>query len=109
MPRDLDVVFDLVGGDVHARSYPVLRRGGHLVYLVAAPIVEQGEAYGVRVSRAMIVDSPEALQAVAGLAEQGVLRPQVAGIYALGDAIAAQQALEQGRVTRGRLVLRCAP
>ena len=103
--RDQDVVFDLMGGDVHARSYPVLRRGGHLVYLVAQPFVDQGDAFGVHVSRAMIVESPKVLQAVAQLAEQGVLQPQVAGVYALADAAMAQRALEQGEVTRGRLVL----
>ena len=107
--RDLDVVFDLIGGDTHARSYPVLRAGGHLVYLTAAPIVERSSEFDVQVTRAMIADAPHAIKAVAQLADAGVLRPQVAGVYALGAAADAHDALENGRVTRGRLVLRIAP
>lgn len=104
--REQDIVFDVIGGEVHARSYPVLKRGGHLVYLTAAPIVDQGEAFGVRVTRAMISDSPQALAGVEQLAALGVLRPRVCGVYPLAEAAAAHRAFEAGRVTRGRLVLK---
>lgn len=103
--RDLDVVFDLVGGDVHRRSYAVLRDGGHLVYLMALPIVAQTNERGIRVSRAFVQDTPEALQAVADLAAEGVLKPAVAGVFCLGEAASAHRALELGEVTRGRVVL----
>lgn len=103
--RDQDVVFDLIGGATHARSYPVLRSGGHLVYLTAAPIVDQGSVLGVRVTRALVSDRPEVLAAVAGLATEGIFRPRVAGVFSLRDAPRAHAALEGGQVTRGRLVL----
>ena len=35
--RDIDVVFDVIGGDVHRRSYPTLKRDGIIVALAAAP------------------------------------------------------------------------
>ena len=100
-----DVVFDLIGGATHDKSYGMLRPGGHLVYLVAAPFVDRGKEFGVQVSRAQIADSPRVLAAIADLATQGVLRPRVAGVYALRDAAMAHDALEHGRVTRGRLVI----
>lgn len=103
--RDQDVVFDLIGGSTHERSYPVLKHGGQIVYLVAAPIVERGDAYGVRVTRAMITDRPEVLRAVGEAAAAGIYRPQVAAVYALRDAAQAHEALEHGRITRGRAVL----
>ena len=103
--RDQDVVFDLIGGATHARSYPVLRPGGHLVYLTAAPITDLSAQYGVRTSRALITDARHVLLAVAGLASQGVLQPRVAASYALTDAARAHAALEAGQVTRGRVVL----
>jgi NADPH:quinone reductase-like Zn-dependent oxidoreductase len=103
--RGQDLVFDLIGGDVHARSYSVLRAGGHLVYLTALPIVDQGTAFGVRVSRAMISDRQAVLAAVAELSAQGILQPRVAGVYSLAHAAQAHAALEAGQVTRGRLVL----
>ena len=103
--REQDVVFDLIGGETHARSYPVLKTGGHLVYLTAAPIVDRGGEFGVKVSRAMVSDRPEVLAAVVQLAVDGVFRPRVAGVYRLADAAQAHAALEAGQVTRGRLVL----
>ena len=107
--RDQDVVFDLIGGETHARSYPVLRPGGHLVYLTAAPIVDRSADAGVRVTRAAIADRPAALAAVAELAAQGVLRPVVARVYPLADAGLAHAELERGRIARGRVVFDIAP
>lgn len=103
--RDMDIVFDVMGGDTHDRSYKVLRKGGHLVYLTAAPIVDRGEEFGVKVTRAMISEKPYALNAVAALASEGVLKPRVAGVYALADIAKAHVELENGRVTRGRLAI----
>jgi NADPH:quinone reductase-like Zn-dependent oxidoreductase len=100
-----DVVFDMVGGETHARSYQVLRHGGHLVYLNAAPIIDEGSRFGVRVSRAQISDRPPVFREVAKLAAEGVFRPRVAGVFRLADAAKAHAVLEAGQVTRGRLVL----
>ena len=107
--RDQDVVFDLIGGATHARSYPVLRAGGHLVYLTAAPIVDRAAEFGVRATRAVISDRPPVLAAVASLAQAGIFRPRVAGVFALADTAGAHAALEDGRVTRGRLVIDIQP
>lgn len=102
--RDLDVVFDFIGGDTHARSYPLLRPGGAIVYLVAAPFEDQGAQYGVKVLRAMVSDAPQVLQAVADAAGRGLYRPLVAQVMPLQEAARAHEALEAGRVHRGRIV-----
>jgi NADPH:quinone reductase-like Zn-dependent oxidoreductase len=47
--RDQDIVIDLFGGDVHRRSYGVLRRGGRLVYLNPAPFENRSAEFGVAV------------------------------------------------------------
>jgi NADPH:quinone reductase-like Zn-dependent oxidoreductase len=103
--RDFDVVFDLIGGETHARSYQVLKAGGQLVYLTAMPFENQAEKYGVTVSRAMISDAPEALQAVAQLATEGVLTPGVMATLPLAAAADAHRQFEAGQITRGRIVL----
>lgn len=103
--NDFDVVFDLVGGATHDLSYPLLKRGGHLVWLVAAPIHERGEEFDVRVQRAMITDTPQALQAVATLAGQGVLKPAAGQVFPLAQAAQAHALLESGQAPRGRIVL----
>lgn len=101
-----DVVFDLMGGAVHDACYPLLRKGGHLVWLTAAPITDRGAEHGVRVTRAMIADDPHAVAEVLGLAARGLLRPQIAGALPLDQAAEAQRRLAAGEVTRGRLILR---
>lgn len=107
-PTDLapqDVIFDLMGGAVHDACYPLLTPGGHLVWLTAAPITDRGEAFGVRVSRAMISDDASAVTEVLALAAKGILRPQVAGRYPLSETALAQKLLAEGRVSRGRLLI----
>jgi len=100
-----DVVLDLIGGEVHARSYDVLRRGGTLVYLIAAPIEDRSADYGVRAVRAQIHDDIAALRAVVDLAERRAWRPQVSRVMPLAQAAEAHRLLERGDNTRGRLVL----
>jgi NADPH:quinone reductase-like Zn-dependent oxidoreductase len=43
----VDVVFDLLGGDVVRRSWPTLRPGGSLVSIVEAPSVERADVNAV--------------------------------------------------------------
>lgn len=100
-----DVVFDPIGGTVHDRSYEVLRPGGHLVWLTAAPIVERGAEYNVRVTRAPIRDERTPVAAVFDLAARGILRAQIAARMPLVQAGEAQRRLEFGQISRGRLVL----
>ena len=99
-----DVVFDLIGSDVHARSYDALRDEGQLVYLVAAPFVERSER-GITVTRAMVTDRPDMMAAVVQAAAEGIWRPGVAGTLPLGDIGEAHGRIEAGEVTRGRIVL----
>lgn len=103
--RGLDVVFDLIGGSTHDRSYPVLRRGGRLVYLTAQPITDRGHEFGVEVARAAILANSLALAAVAELADRGAWQPAVSGVLPLREAARAHLAYERGEVTRGRVVL----
>lgn len=102
--RDLDVVFDFIGGETHARSYPLLRPGGAIVYLVAAPFEDRSAQYGVKVLRAMVSDAPQVLQAVADAASQGLCRPLVSQVMPLQEAARAHERLEAGRVHSGRIV-----
>jgi len=107
-PTDLapqDIVFDLMGGAVHDACYPLLARGGHLVWLTAAPITERGDEFGVRVSRALITDDASAVAEILALAARGILRPQVAGILPLDQTALAQERLASGQISRGRMLV----
>src|ERR671933_129419 len=78
---EVDVVFDLVGGEVTRRSWAVIRPGGVLVSVVA-PLAETGPrgASGV-----FFVVEPDraALTELARLVDAGELRPVVGEVYPL--------------------------
>jgi NADPH:quinone reductase-like Zn-dependent oxidoreductase len=102
--RDIDIVFDVVGGEVHARSYKVLRRGGIMACLAAGPYKDEGAAHGVEVRMARVLPDPKALSAVVGLAGAGRLKPHIAHVLPLAD-FAKAQTLSQGGHARGKTVL----
>lgn len=100
-----DVVIDLMGGDVHRRSYPVLKRGGRLVYLNADPFEDRSAAFGVRLINAVIDNRRSVLEAVVALAERGVFAPRVGRVLPLASGAEAHRLVETGAVRRGRVVL----
>lgn len=102
--HDQDVVVDLIGGDVHRRSYVVLKPGGRLVYLNAAPIEKRQDA-GVAVLQAVIDNSGAMLDTVCRLAESGVFAPRLGKAVPLADGAEAHRLLESGAIKRGRIVL----
>jgi NADPH:quinone reductase-like Zn-dependent oxidoreductase len=85
----VDVVFDLVGGDTQKRSFLVLKEGGHLVSAIQP--VSQEESARHRVTGAMmrLAPSGDVLGRIARLLEEGTLRPDVATVYPLQDAVRA--------------------
>ena len=103
--RDVDVVFDAVGGEVTGRSWDVLAPGGILVVIASMPDPETAAARGVRTSG---VQAPQAtshiLEQLARLVESGDVKPQVGQVFALDQAAAAHAASETGH-GRGRIVL----
>jgi len=104
-----DVVLDLVGGDVHQRSYQMLRKGGHLVCLNAAPITDMSAQYGVTMTVARIHEAPDILNRVFALAGRGILRPLVALKLPLDQAAQAHRLMEEGSVPPGRIILDIPP
>ncbi len=104
--RDQDMVVDLLGGEVHRRSYGALRRGGRLVYLNAAPIEDKGAEFAVAVINAVIDNRGSILDAVCRLAERRVFTQKLGKLLPLADGAMAHRLVESGAVKRGRVVLR---
>jgi NADPH:quinone reductase-like Zn-dependent oxidoreductase len=108
--RDIDVVFDAVGGDYAARSLAVLRDGGTLVSLTGpsepGPDVEAAAAArGIHTGWTLVEPDRHGLIALADLVAAGKLRPVVAETFPLADVARAHAAGDTGR-TAGKLVLR---
>jgi len=102
--RDIDVVFDVIGGDVHRRSYAALRRGGTIVALAAAPFEDQSARWGVKLATPQVASDPAALTEIVGLVAAGELKPCVECVLPIADFAKAHQMSETGHA-RGKTVL----
>lgn len=102
--RDCDVVFDTVGGEVQLRSYAVLKPGGRLVWIAAAPPGSQPPRQDVRVLRPNVARDRAHLERMAALYEKGAVTPPAITRYKLADAAAAHR-VSEARHLRGKLVL----
>ncbi len=106
--RDVDVVFDAVGGEVTNRSWGVLKPGGMLVVVGGMPDAALAAAHGVRTAG---VRPPEQtrpiLEKLAELVASGAVKAPIGHMYDLADAHLAHAAGETGH-GRGRNILRVA-
>ncbi|OLZ73928.1 NADPH:quinone reductase [Streptomyces amritsarensis] len=100
---DVDVVLDALGGDTAKRSLKVLRSGGHLVSL-PGPDSVPADADGVNAAWVLVDPDLKGLEAIADLADKGLLKPLVETVLPLADAARAHEIGEQGRTT-GKIVL----
>ncbi|MCP3977727.1 MAG: NADP-dependent oxidoreductase [bacterium] len=103
-PEGVDLVVDLVGGDVTAHSLEVLREDGRLISTVEEPDAEAAHKRGVRTRFLWAEADGEQLTHLAQLVDEKVLRPHVEKIYSLNDAAEAHRRVREGH-TRGKLVL----
>jgi NADPH:quinone reductase-like Zn-dependent oxidoreductase len=101
--RDMDVVFDTLGGEAHGRSFAVLKPGGLLVYIITHPVPPPSRN-DVRVELAPIDCTTDRMSAQLAFAAAGTLRAQLGQTYSFGDAPAAYDASETGHA-RGKVVI----
>ena len=89
LQEKVDVVFDLVGGDTPKRSFLVLKEGGHLVSATQPVSPEEAAKHCVSGAMMRLAPSADVLGRIAQLLEEGMIRPDVATVYALQDAAQA--------------------
>jgi NADPH:quinone reductase-like Zn-dependent oxidoreductase len=105
--KDVDVVFDTVGRDTLARSYPLVKKGGIITTIVARPDPAQLEKYGIRGSSIYSHPDGNELAEITKLIEAGKIKPVVGQVMPLTDAVKASQQAETHH-TRGKIVLKIA-
>jgi NADPH:quinone reductase-like Zn-dependent oxidoreductase len=101
---DCDVVFDTVGGDVQVRSYKVLKPGGRLVWIAAAPAGFEPSRKDVTVLRPDVKRDRAHLERMKTLYAAGAVWPPNIVRYKLADAAEAHR-VSEGRHLQGKLVL----
>jgi NADPH:quinone reductase-like Zn-dependent oxidoreductase len=97
----VDLVYDIIGGDVLAHSPAIVKPGGALVSVMAPPRTDRDDIRTVHFVRD---PSGAQLRDIARLVDQGVVRPQVGAVYPLADARKAFMAKSTEHIP-GKVVL----
>jgi NADPH:quinone reductase-like Zn-dependent oxidoreductase len=99
----IDLVFDVIGGDIQKRSASLIRPGGTLVTVVGPP--EARPADGLAVD--FVVESDRAqLREIVQRVRDGRLRTNIGVVAALDDAVAALNPTER---LNGKTIIRMRP
>ncbi|HEX4700228.1 MAG TPA: NADP-dependent oxidoreductase [Actinomycetes bacterium] len=99
----VDLVFDVIGGDVQIRSADLVRAGGTLVTVVGPP--EARPADGLAID--FVVESDRAqLSEIVQRVRDGRLRTNIGSVSALSDAVAALNPTER---RTGKTIIRVRP
>ncbi len=102
---ELDVVYDTVGGDAHLKSYKVLKPGGFLVCLNAAPVPDEKPRDDIKVETPLVGYDRAGTERIAALIGDRSVQPSVGTVFFFSDAIDAYRLSETGHA-RGKIVLR---
>jgi NADPH:quinone reductase-like Zn-dependent oxidoreductase len=99
----VDLVFDVIGGDIQKRSASLVRAGGTLVSIVGPP--EARPADGLAVD--FVVESDRAqLREIVQRVRDGRLRINIGKVATLDDAVAALNPTERHT---GKTIIRARP
>jgi NADPH:quinone reductase-like Zn-dependent oxidoreductase len=102
--RDVDLVFDGVGGSALDSVWPVLKEGGTLITIAGQPDEKQAEAHHVRAARFSAQVSSDLLDTFARMVNEDQLKVTVGKQYTLEQARQAHEESEQQHGL-GRIVL----
>ena len=102
--KDVDVVFDTVGGDTQERAFQTLKKGGFLVSSAGTPSEEKIKEFGVKAEFVFCKPNASQLAEINGLIEDGKLKIHIETILPLTEVKEAHGLSQSGR-TRGKIVL----
>ncbi|MEX3787677.1 NADP-dependent oxidoreductase [Paraburkholderia sp. BR14374] len=106
--RDMDLVFDLVGGDTQRRSWSAVATGGALISTLNEPSQTEASSHGARAARYTARPDGRQLTEIASLINNGSVRVVVAERFSFDATARALERLAKGHV-RGKIVVDIAP
>lgn len=83
--KDLDVVFDTVGGDTFEKAFQTLKKNGFLVTSVAFPDEEKAKKFGIQTARVFCKPNREELMKISELIEAGKLKARIDTVLPLAE------------------------
>jgi NADPH:quinone reductase-like Zn-dependent oxidoreductase len=102
--QDIDLVYDLVGGETQDRSFKVLKQGGALISTLQEPDKAKALAKNITIARYMTEPDADELAEIGKLLSDGEIKPAIFATYPLADAAKAESALDKNHV-QGKIVL----
>ena len=103
--KDVDVVFDTVGGDTQERAFQTLKKGGFLATSAGTPSAEKAEEFDVKAEFVFCKPNAHQLAEINQLIEDGKLKIHIETVLPLTEVKKAHGLSQSGR-TRGKIVLR---
>lgn len=100
--KNVDIVFDTVGGDTQRRSLLVLKQGGVLVSTVGLPAFRDAAALGVQARAVTAKAIARQLRQIGDLIDEGKIRVPLEKVLPLAEAKQAHELTGKGR---GKMVL----
>lgn len=101
----VDVVFDMIGGEVLERCYGVVKPGGYLVTLTERPSPERLASRGIRGSWIATPADAGVLAQIGAMMEEGRMRTHVSAVYPLSETIEAIELVAKRHAT-GKVVIK---
>jgi len=89
--KDLDLVFDLVGGETQRRSLQVIKAGGKLVTTVIPQFQEEAKERDIELEGFGAQSYPNDLAQIAELIDHGLISPVVSAVLSLEQARQAEE------------------
>ncbi|TMJ26714.1 MAG: NADP-dependent oxidoreductase [Alphaproteobacteria bacterium] len=103
--KNVDAVFDTVGGDVATRSFAVLRPGGRAAFIASGGQAPQPERSDVTALRPAVPRTRKLMERVAELQGSGAVRVPDVTLFPLAEAAKAL-GVSEGRHFKGKLILK---
>ena len=105
--REVDLVFDTVGGAALESAWPTLKRGGLFVSIAGRPDEARARELGVRTASFSAQVNSDLLSTFAHLIYEGQIKAVVGQTFPLSEAGKAQELSQKGH-GRGRIILQIA-
>ena len=102
--KDIDVVFDTVGGETQENSWKTLKKGGRLVSIVNNPDEAIAAEHAVSAFFCFVQPSREQLDHLSELANAGKLVVNIDSEFTLDEVEKAQERSETGRA-QGKIII----
>ncbi len=103
--KDVDAVFETVGGDTAMRSFDVIKPGGRAAFIASGVKAPPSPRPDVQSLRPEVGRGRAHLERILHLYATGVVRAPETRIFPLQEAVEAQR-ISEGRHFRGKLVLK---